>query len=368
MIEVFGPTYRYNGEVLTEPEIICVTDHCYNEDEQCFHVKTLMENSACDPKKHVLVFDHVNHDDELSEYHTICLPIFLAAETKEFLDQKIQVDWLTKTTTFNFMINKPRKGRQFLLALIEHFDLQNYSHALAWKNITFDKRSLKSTMQSELYTKIVDNATGKIPVTDYRFGPETALDRGIKNGKFKNAETYLHLLKKTVFEPSCISLISEPSLFEKETIHTEKTLMAFYGGTFPIWVGGWKLASYARQMGFDVFDDIIDHSYEHYQDPWDRAYYAIEKNLLLLRDFDRAKYLSQQNLSRFQHNVDHIESNPFLKDCMSKIETYQDPIRSKLLSISRHFRYNCFEKQISMQLLGERISETGEKYGLQSRG
>jgi Fe-S cluster assembly iron-binding protein IscA len=366
MIEVFGPTYRFNGEILTKPEIIKVADSCYDEENHCFHIRKLLENSACDPKEHVLIFDHINHDDELSEYHTISLPIFLAAEVKEFLDQNIQVDWKNKTTTFNFMINKPRQGRQFLLALIEHFDLQNYSHALAWKNVTFDKRSLQSTMKNELYTKIVDNVAGTIPVTDFRFGPEIAMDRGVKNGGFKNAETYLHLLKTKVFEPSCISLITESSFFEKETLHTEKTLMAFYGGTFPIWVGGWKLATYARQMGFDVFDDIVDHSYENYQDPWDRAYYAIEKNLCLLRDFDQAKHLSTQNLSRFGHNVDHLKSNPFLKDCLSKIERYQDPVRSELLSISKQFRYNCFNEVISMQLLGEEISEKGEKYCMEN--
>ena len=55
MIEVFGPTYRYQGEQLTEPEIIVVNDHQYSEQDQCYHVEQLLSNSVCDPKDHVLV-------------------------------------------------------------------------------------------------------------------------------------------------------------------------------------------------------------------------------------------------------------------------------------------------------------------------
>jgi len=362
MIELFGPSYRFNGEALTKPEIIYVIDHHYDEENQCFHLKKLLENSACDPQQHLLVFDHINHEDELNEYTHICLPIFLAGEVQEFIDQKIQPDWSQKSKIFNFMINKPRLNRVFLLMMIEHFVLDNYSHSLAWKKNNFNKITLKARMQNPLYCSIVDQATEIIPVTNYVFGSEVALDQGVKNGNFKNAETYNQLLRTTVFEPSCISLITEPSFFERETLHTEKTIMAFYGGTLPIWVGGWKLASYARSVGFDVFDDIVDHSYEDFDDPWDRCYYAIEKNLQLLTNFDLAKQAIDNNQDRLRKNFDLLETNPFFKDCLSKIESYSEPIKSALFSISRQFRHNMFEKVEPMQLLGERISESGQQY------
>ena len=59
MIELQGPTYKYNGEVLSEPEIIFINDHCYDEQDQCFHVKKLLDNSSCDPKLHTLIFDQI---------------------------------------------------------------------------------------------------------------------------------------------------------------------------------------------------------------------------------------------------------------------------------------------------------------------
>jgi hypothetical protein len=364
MIELFGPSYRYNGEILTKPEIIYVQDHHYDEENQCFHIKQLMENSQCDPREHLLIFDHINHEDELAEYNHVCLPIFQAVEVEQFVNQKITIDWQQKTCAFNFMINKPRPHREFLLMLIEHFKLENYSYSLPWKVVNFGRTGLKNLMKKLDYHKIVDQAVGNFKGTDYVFGPEVTMDQGVRNGNFKNSETYDYLLKSNVFEPSCISLITEPLCIERETLHTEKTIMAIYGGTFPIWIGGWKLAQYARSMGFDVFDDIIDHSYEALEDPWDRCYYAIEKNLELLQDFDRAKQLIDQNQDRLKKNVALLETNPFFLDVVSKIKQYEEPIKSTLFFISSGYRAEMFKNIIPSSLLGERISDGGQEYDL----
>ena len=113
MIEIFGPSYRYNNEILLKPEIIFVNDHHYDDNDHCFHIKTLLENSACDPQQHLLVFDHMGHEDQLQTYNHVSLPIFLAASCAEFAQQKIIHNWTNKTHRFNFMINKPRPNRYF---------------------------------------------------------------------------------------------------------------------------------------------------------------------------------------------------------------------------------------------------------------
>ena len=46
MIELLGPTYKYNGEILTKPEFIWINDHCFDEQDQCFHVKKLLDSSS----------------------------------------------------------------------------------------------------------------------------------------------------------------------------------------------------------------------------------------------------------------------------------------------------------------------------------
>jgi hypothetical protein len=221
--------------------------------------------------------------------------MFLARENREFVQQNIQPDWSRKTATFNFMINKPRSNRRRLLALIKQHQLTNYRHSLAWKT----------------------NDVNDIPVTNYVFGPEVTMDQGVRNGSFKNAYTYNKLLQNTVFEPTCVSLITEPAYYERETIVTEKTLMALYAGTIPIWVGGWRIADYMTSMGFDVFSDVVDHSYQTEPDPGRRCDLAVQLNLALLTDFDLAR--RSLDPTRLQHNYKLLQQNVFLKDVLEKI-------------------------------------------------
>ena len=356
MIEIFGPSYRYNGEILTEPEIIYVNDHHYDDDNHCFHVKTLLENSTCDPKDHLVVFDHINHDDELAEYNLLCMPIFLAAEAKEFETRNIQPNWTNKHYAFNFMINKPRPNREFLLMLIKYFELDNYTYSLCWKKININRAKMLSNTNNDLYQQIISNIEVDIPEKSYAFGHEIFLDQGLRYGKVRNGENYAGLLKDALFEPSCVSLITEPSFYERETLKTEKTIMAIYGGTLPIWVGGWAIPESMRRLGFDVFDDIVDHSYERMADPWDRAYYAVEKNLHLLHDVGRTREFIQNNLPRFQHNLDLVRRNVFMEDLVKKINRYDVDTQRVLREISRGFRFRLFS---DYKLLGDILGKSG---------
>jgi hypothetical protein len=93
---------------------------------------------------------------------------------------------------------------------------------------------------------------------------------------------------------------------------TEKTIMAIYAGTLPVWIGGWRLPDAMRDLGFDVFDDIVDHSYSTLADPVARLDQALIKNQRLLIDFDLVRNFIAANQSRLQHNVDLVEQNVFL--------------------------------------------------------
>lgn len=309
MINIVGPAYQYQGEQLASPKIIVVQDHHYNEQQQCFPIKMLLESSQCDPTHHVVILDHVlQHDDELQDYQLINFPSFLARENTEFIQQKIQPDWNNKTATFNFMINKPRPHRIYLLQMIKEFGLNNYCYSLAWQS----------------------NSVNNIATTDYRFGSEVVMQQGVRNGNYRNAQTYQGLLQKTVFEPACVSLITEPAYYERETIITEKTLMAMWAGTIPVWVGGWRIADYLKQVGFDTFDDIIDHSYQSLSDPVDRARQAVERNLHVLTNFEKTKQFVQQNQSRLQHNLLLLESNFFKQECLRIIDRHLGDMRGTL--------------------------------------
>jgi hypothetical protein len=318
MIDIIGSTYRYQGEQLDSSKIIVARDHHYHEEQNCFPIKQLLDNSVCNPKEHVVIFDHVlQHDDVLKDYQLVSFPSFLAKENTEFIQQQIQPDWSNKTATFNFMINKPRPHRFLLLNMIKEFGLTDYCHSLAWQT----------------------NTVNDIPVTDYKFGSEVVMERGIRNGSFRNARTYQGLLQTTVFEPTCISLITEPAYYERETIITEKTLMAMYAGTIPIWVGGWRIPDYLKQAGFDIFDDIVNHNYQALADPKDRCRQAIESNQDLLRYFDITKRINWECRDRLKKNVELLETNYFRNKCLTIINQHAGPIQhalQQLLGLTNH--------------------------------
>lgn len=286
MLRILGPTYRYTGEHIHN-EIVYIDDHCYDEASQSFPVKQLLVNN---PGDHLLVFDHLGHDDVLAGYPHVMLPVYLAAEVEEFKRQKIQPNWNNKTHCFNFMINKPRLNRIRLLEYVEQHQLTNRLYALPWRHSDY----------------------ASIPVTDYRIGEEVVMDQGVKNRHYPNALTYQQLLQRQVFEPTCVSLITEPCYLEREIMITEKTVMAMYAGTLPVWVGGWRLPDAMRDLGFDVFDDIVDHSYSTLADPVARLDQALNLNWHLLTDLDCTRDFLQHNQHRLQHNVDLLKQNVFL--------------------------------------------------------
>ena len=320
MIKFVGSSYQYTGEILTKPETIFIEDHHYNETTKSFPVQQLLENSTCDPKDHTLVFDHVlQHDDVLTDYRKILLPLFLSRSAEQFDRKNIQPNWTNKTCTFNFMINKIRLHRAFLLMLVEHFNLTNYEYTLCWKNTEVNRTRM--TQEAPQYKEIIDSANLNISTRQYLFGHERLLDQGLQYGHKTNADNYQAFLQQNVFDPSCYSLITEPAFYERETIITEKTIMAIYGGTMPIWVGGWRIADWMRDQGFDVFDDLIDHSYQDLTDPYDRCYQAVYKNYELLHDFETSKKVIECSQDRLQHNLDLLKQNRFRAECQEKIKS-----------------------------------------------
>lgn len=331
MISFVGSNYQYTGENPTGPDLVYIQDHHYNEDLQCFPVQKLLENSQY---SHTVLFDHVvQHDDVLKNYDLVCLPIFAAKSCDQFNNQGIQVSWDHRPYTFNFMINKPRLHREFLLLLIEHFALSDYAYTLCWKKSEINRDSLIALTDNSQYHDIIGSTPMNIPSRQFLLGQENLLDRGLQYRHITNSENYQAFLQKNVFEPSCISLITEPAFFEQETIITEKTIMAIWGGTVPIWVGGWRIADYMRSMGFDTFDDVVDHSYQDLADPVDRCYQAIQLNLSLLQDHDLAHNIILQSQSRLQHNLDLLHQNCFRQQILKQLTTLDSTVANLVKNI-----------------------------------
>jgi len=115
-------------------------------------------------------------------------------------------------------------------------------------------------------------------------------------GNFKNR-------LRNIYRDSFVEIVSESSFSPPNFILSEKTAHAFYGCNFPIILSGCGIVAHLRELGLDVFDDIINHNYDLIKNPIDRIVSAIESNRRLLTEADYAKQSWRNCRSRFERNV-----------------------------------------------------------------
>ena len=121
-------------------------------------------------------------------------------------------------------------------------------------------------------------------------------------------------LKKTLFryyQNTFVELICETSYTEKCFLITEKTQNSIFGKNFPIWISSKGTVQFLRDMGIDVFDDIIDHSYDLIEDPITRIYTAVTSNMKLLTNLNLIKSLWKNNVHRFDQNIKFIQNDMY---------------------------------------------------------
>ena len=109
---------------------------------------------------------------------------------------------------------------------------------------------------------------------------------------------------RSKYRHSFVELVSESSFASPGFNITEKTLNSIYACNFPIVFGGVGIVNTLRAIGFDMFDDVVNHSYDDIINPFNRIINAIECNRKLLLDADYAKEQWRNNQDRFVKNVE----------------------------------------------------------------
>jgi hypothetical protein len=126
-------------------------------------------------------------------------------------------------------------------------------------------------------------------------------------GHTDNAGNFENKLR-SMYQNSFVEIVSETTFIEPSFILSEKTAHAFYGCNFPIILNGCGCVEHLRDIGLDVFDDIVDHSYDLVENPFDRIVTAIESNRRLLMDTEYVKQAWKTNRSRFERNIEVMKN------------------------------------------------------------
>ena len=269
------------------------------------------------------------------------LPLWVGNNTLEIIDGYKFDDNISTINCFNFMINKKQINRFLCIKFVEWFKLSNFDYTWSAVDQTFDMSDIlaeitllgdqnpldqatKSFMLSpiKLEKRFIEFSSPTLSTSSVRDygGNKWAWENGLNN----------------MFLSSAISLITESLRFEKAATFTEKTIYSVLGLTFPIWVGGYNQATEWKNIGFDVFDDIIDHSYQSHDTLIERCYYAFANNLDLLSNKDKSAKLRLLCKDRLLKNRKLLLNNHLGIIANNKISTYPQELQ---LCMSKIFKY-----------------------------
>jgi hypothetical protein len=104
-----------------------------------------------------------------------------------------------------------------------------------------------------------------------------------------------------IYGSTAVNIVTETQFFQQTGIVTEKTFHALMAEQVPIIIGHKGIVEHCRQMGFDMFDDLVDNSYDNIDGAL-RIHAAIERNLdLITGKIDLAPYKQ-----RLQRNREYV--------------------------------------------------------------
>lgn len=148
-----------------------------------------------------------------------------------------------------------------------------------------------------------------------------------------DARNYVHNQASNVFRNCLFNIIvetssqSDPASWNSVFL-TEKTFKCFDLYQIPLWFAVPGTVDQVRQLGFDLFDDIIDHTYDTVVNETDRRNLIISqiKNLDYQYDLSSCQTLRKNIWNRLQSNYD------LLDQLTEQYEQTQDRLIAELIA------------------------------------
>jgi hypothetical protein len=136
-----------------------------------------------------------------------------------------------------------------------------------------------------------------------------------------------HSVDHPAYTDSYINYVTESSAKPDILFLSEKTWKPFMSGQFGIWLGNPGTVEFLRSIGFDVFDDLIDHSYDCELD-FHRRIELLHQSISQIINMDLEQLFISTEQRRL-HNQNLFYSN-YLKNLLTKqVKDYESKI-SKL--------------------------------------
>jgi len=181
------------------------------------------------------------------------------------------------------------------------YNLNNSGH-ITYLSLNKERTSFKDNIQ---YDYENDQHYGLVSTGFDRFlsSPVDTDDYDIYKEAQNDNITNYHQSLYDVYRHSFVELISETNYNEASFNVTEKFSHSIFACNLPIVVSSPGYVDFARSLGFDMFDDIIDHSYDNEPDKVKRIHKLINDNMELLYT-DKASSMFEKNKQRLLNNCE----------------------------------------------------------------
>jgi hypothetical protein len=231
---------------------------------------------------------------------------------------------------FNFIINKSQINRHLCMKLVEWFELSSYAYTWSGIKKNFDLSYTINEVNQTPHRQWGENFISKL-LQPLAIQPRWVSCKSEQKKDFAviyygtNRWTWDNIFKDLMTE-SAISLITESQGVQESCVFTEKTIYAVMALTVPIWIGGYGHAEYFKSMGFDIFEDYIDHNYQYQDTLIERCYDAFELNLPFLNSLKQAHDLRNKLMPRLLANRELMMSNVFYKHTINTLQQWPDAL------------------------------------------
>ena len=201
-----------------------------------------------------------------------------------------------------------RDHRTLALSIIFGLNLESRG-LLSFANTAISKNDIQLLIDNITENKLIKTIAtqGSDKLLNYDFDLKNGQNI-YSNSPNDNVSNFKNNLTSS-YQNCFVEFINETSCPEKCFLLTEKTLNSVYACNFPIWICSKGTVKFLREIGLDVFDDIIDHSYDNIEDAAERIYKAVELNKTFLLDNELVKNKWQQCKSRFLKNVQFVKED-----------------------------------------------------------
>lgn len=204
----------------------------------------------------------------------------------------------------------PKVHRYGILTLLKHEGIledvnwslvPSYSAAdRGFFGTLFNRQDFKKYNDEIEYFRSVDIKRSDYEVDEKWFKPNT------HEINVDGLPTWMRIPEKELtFENSYVNIVTESAYIDSESVvHiTEKSFRPFYHYQLPIFVASHHHIRHLKEIyGFDMFEDIIDHSYDDVVNHRDRLFKIVDEIKRLDGKKEEIKEFYKNNYERFEKN------------------------------------------------------------------